>query len=144
MLTIVFIVVLSLYCIVAIKVDYWITIKLLSFPLACPEAFLRNEGPYHWAVRLLFAASAISGYFSAIPLYITIPLLVVVWISSGSIGHAKAYFKYRSELIDMAHHETDLAKKTEYIALSQKTNQQLAQEVLERVQMENQLAKYRR
>ena len=144
MLTISFIILFSLYCFVAIKVDYWITIKLLSFPLACPEAFLGNEGLYHWVVRLLFIASAVLGYFSLIPLYVIIPLFLVVWFLSGSIGHAKAYSKYRFELRDMADHEMDLAKKSEYIALSQKTNQQLAQEVLERVQMENRLAKYRK
>jgi hypothetical protein len=132
MLTFAFIIIFSLYYFVAIKVDYWITIMLLGFPLECPEGFLRNESTYHWAVRFLFIASAILSYFSAISVYFIIPLFLAAWQSSGSIGHSKAYSKYRTGLIDLAQYEEDPTKKSEYIALSQKTNQQLTQDVLER------------
>ena len=131
-MNVLFFVLAVFYYLLASKVDYWITISLLGFKSECPAAFLRKEEIYHYAVWALFLSATAVGFFSTLPLWAFIAVMIVLWLLSGSRGHASAYKKYREIMYEFKEDADTPEKEAELDREIAKTDQELRDMALER------------
>ena len=123
MYDVIFFVLISLYIIVSIKVDEWITISALGFKMETPEMFLMNPRVYDIVRSALFLC-AVAAFFAMSIKHVGV-ILVLAWLGAGWIGRKKAFKNYRrilGEMMDSAENDTERA---EYEAASKKTDNEL-------------------
>lgn len=98
----IFVALVAVYAVVAIKVDEWFTISRLGFKTETPQLFLTNSQLYHRARILLFAGAVISLFFAlAIPWYVGVVGLFAVWLGAFWIGRKLAFNRYRQVCREM-------------------------------------------
>ena len=115
-----------LYGLVSVKVDEWITISALGFKSETPMMFLQKPRFYDVARSALFLCAVASSFgMVAIPWYVGLIVLAVVWLTAGSVGRKKAFAKYRQILREMITSSETPDERAEYEAASQKTDQEL-------------------
>lgn len=109
MAEVLFIIIALVYAVVAIKVDQWFTISRLGFKLETPPAFLRDSTIYHNARMVLFGGAVIALFFtSAIPWYVGMGGLFVLWLGAFWIGRKLAFNAYRQVYREMIEDEDRL------------------------------------
>ena len=97
-----FVTLVVMYAVVAIKVDEWFTISRLGFKTETPQLFLTNSRLYHRTRILLFAGAVIALFFApAIPWYFGAAGLFTVWLGAFWIGRKFAFNKYRQVYREM-------------------------------------------
>ena len=127
MYEIIFIVLLFLYFIVSVKVDYWMTIYALGFKSETPLLFLRNPGVYNLIRTLLFVGTAASTFFfNSIPWFLGLMVLVVLWGIAGSSGRNRAYKAYREIMKSLIDPEESHEDNEYYKNKSVKTDEELS------------------
>ncbi len=124
MYDVIFFALVSLYIVVSVKVDEWITISALGFKIETPEVFLKHPRAYDFVRSALFLC-AIAMFFVMSIRYVGGVTLALAWLGVGWIGRRKAFNNYRQilgEMMDIAENDEE---KTEYEAASKKTDQEL-------------------
>ncbi|NLT51241.1 MAG: hypothetical protein GXX85_10020 [Ignavibacteria bacterium] len=119
-----------LYAIVSVKVEEWITISALGFKGATPMMFLQNP-IFYKVVRGVFFLGAVASCFGlvAVPWYVGLLVLAVVWLAAGALGRKKAFAKYRQILQEMMASAESSEERAKYESESQKSNQELMDKV---------------
>ena len=124
MYDVIFFVLISLYIVVSIKVDEWITISALGFRMETPEMFLKHPRAYDIVRSALFLC-AVAMFFAMSTRYVGGVTLALAWLGAGWIGRKKALNSYRRILGEMMDSAENDKEKAEYEAASKKTNQEL-------------------
>lgn len=124
MFEIIFIILVSLYILVAIKIEEWITISALGFRIETPEMFLTHPEVYDVVRAVLFLLAVVTLFLISIKILSGV-ILAVAWIGAGWIGRIKAFNNYRFILREMMSTAENEHERAEYYASSQKTNQEL-------------------
>ena len=101
-----FVTLVALYAIVAVKVDQWFTISRLGFKSYTPQLFLNNPRIYQVTRMVLFGAAGIALFVTtAIPWYFGVIALAVVWLGAFWIGRRAAFNTYRQIHREMIEYE---------------------------------------
>ena len=128
----IFVISLTIYTIIAIKVNQWITISALGFPSETPEVFLRNPNAYNLVMSIFFLLALGSMFLAhAFPWYIGLFALLIIWLGAGWIGRKKAFKDYRRTLCEMIEHAESDEEKSDYEKAMNKTHKEL----IDRVQL---------
>ena len=130
MLLSIFIVLIILYSLVAIKVDEWISISALGFKTETPQLFLINPGRYSFIRSILFLGALATSFFLPIRLSICFIFLYIVWLGAHWVGRKLAIKTYRRVLNEMASEESDPKQKSEFELASRKSDKELINEIL--------------
>lgn len=103
-----FLVLLLIYAIVAVKVEEWTTIFLLGFRIETPQGFLARPGIYIFLRRALFVSAILAAITtSAFPWYVGFLALVAIACIAILIGRKLAYNNFRRVHRFLAEDETD-------------------------------------
>lgn len=114
----IFLAVLSLYLVVGIKVDEWITISLLGFKSHTPPLFLTNPRLYDWVRGGLFAAAAACLFRVTFAWYLGVGALYAAWMLTTWGGQHLAFKTFRTimrEVLDRADTDSDRQSALEYL-----------------------------
>jgi hypothetical protein len=125
MIDLTFLVFLSLYLLVGIKIDQWITISLLGFKSETPELFMTNPRIYDVVRRLIFAATAACLLGVSFAWYFGAGALLVAWLTTTWIGSRLAFNTFRAVCLDVAEHAKTEEDRTSALESARKSNAEL-------------------
>lgn len=125
-MSILFFALLGVYAFLGRQLDYWITVRLLDMPTACPAGFLRNESPYHWVVWLSFLAALGVGLYCDLSSWIVGPSLFVAWHFAGSSGHSAAFRQYRERMQEFMKYADTPEDRARWEMESKKTDAEIS------------------
>jgi len=131
-----FLIFVTIYLWISIKVENWITLYYLGFKSETPPLFLKNQRIYDVA-RIILILICIALAFNAvlIPWFICLLIIAFIWVLSGKIGRNKAFNKYREIIIELAEQEMDEQQKSEYTEESKKSNHFLQDKVTKAIKL---------
>lgn len=125
MIDLFFLVFLSLYLVVGIKVDQWTTISLLGFKLQTPQLFLTNPRIYDVVRGLILAATAACLFGVTFAWYFGAGALLVAWFTTTWVGQRLAFNRFRAVCLEVAEHAETEEDRTSALESARKSNAEL-------------------
>lgn len=120
-----FLVFLSLYLVVGIKIDQWTTISLLGFKLQTPLLFLTNPRFYNLVQWLIFAATAACIFGATFAWYFGAGALLVAWFTTTWVGQRLAFNRFRAVCLEVADHAETEEDRASALESARKSNTEL-------------------
>lgn len=135
---IVYFITLSLYLIIGVKVDQYVTIYTMGYKTEVPLAFLQYPNIYKLVSGLLFFCNLIILIFID-NWVLGLLILAVVWFIVGKIGHKNAFKNHREALRDLLENEKSEEMRSQLKTELEKNDSQFNEELMERVRINRRL-----
>lgn len=93
----IFLLLFFLFLLVQVKLEQWSTISTLGFKSHTPEGFLRHPEIYVRVYFVILFAFFVSSLITvAIPVYISLPIVLFAWLSAFAYGKKKGFDDFRA------------------------------------------------
>lgn len=125
MIDLIFLIFLSLYLVVGIMIDQWITLSLLEFKLQTPLLFLTNPRAYDVVRGFIFAATAACLFGITFAWYFGAGALLVAWFTTTWVGQRLAFNRFRAVCREIAEHAETEEDRTSALESARKSNAEL-------------------
>jgi hypothetical protein len=126
----VFLLLLAIFSLVAIKVEEWATISALGFDLEVPLLYLTHRVLYAIARWVLFVIAALCSVVAVIPWYVGIVATCMVAMAANVIAHRLAFNTFRRIHRFLAETESDPSERAGMDAGARITNAELKARLL--------------
>ncbi len=125
MINVFFLIFLSLYLVVGIKIDQWTTISLLGFKFQTPQLFMINPRIYNVVRWLIFVATVACIFGITFAWYFGAGALLIAWFATTWIGQRLAFNRFRAVCLEVAEHAETEENRTDALESARKSNAEL-------------------